>query len=141
MISKSSMLKLGLSISLVLTLGSLTIAQNIIAVDTTKYQTIRLDPENAIGGNASDIFSEVTFIPLETTSESLFGSISQLEITDEYYIILDRSTNSILIFTKAGKFHSKIKGRSLDSQYRIWQFSYNKWTKYLTYSKDNYNSF
>jgi hypothetical protein len=92
---------------------------------------LRIDPANAIGGNVSDIFDLVNYIPLETTTESTFGSISQLAIVNDYYVILDRSTNSILFFTKAGKFHAKIKGKTSSPSYMIWKFLINKWTKQL----------
>jgi hypothetical protein len=70
--------------------------------------TIRIDPDNPLGGKLSEIFDSVEYIPLETTKESLFGHIDKLIITDDYFFILDNSTDQILIFTKAGKFYSKI---------------------------------
>src|SRR5689334_22569280 len=88
---------------------SSAVAQRIIPVDSSKTETLRIDPSNAVGGNASDFFTEVNYIPLETTGESLFGSISKLEITDDYFIIFDYNTHAILIFNKDGKFHAKIK--------------------------------
>ncbi|MDB5143107.1 MAG: hypothetical protein JWQ66_1820 [Mucilaginibacter sp.] len=65
---------------------------------------------------AGEIFDSVEYIPLETTNASMFGRIDQMEITDNYFIILDeryirvndKQLSAILIFTKAGKFHAKI---------------------------------
>ena len=114
------------------------IAQKIIPVDSSKAQILRIDPSNAMGGNASDFFTEVNYIPLETTEQSLFGSISKLVVTDNYFIILDHNTHSILIFNKNGKFHTKIKGT--DSA-PIWDFSVNRFTKEIRYSKDQYKTF
>jgi len=74
--------------------------------------TLHIDPDNAFGGTTSQIFDSVKFIPLETTKESLFGRIYQLEITDKYFIIADFDTWAVLIFNKNGKFHAKIKKRS-----------------------------
>ncbi len=71
-----------------------------------------MDPDAALGGTTSQIFDSVKFIPLETTNESLFGEINQLEITDKYFIITDFDTWCVLIFDKNGKFHAKIKKRS-----------------------------
>jgi len=122
---------------LVLTAFSV-VAQEKIKVDSSSVMTVRIDPSNAVGGNISDVFSEVNYIPLETTSESLFGSISKLEITDDYYIILDQNTHCILFFTKDGKFHNKIKskeGRPIDN------FSVNKFTKQVVFSYDNYQTY
>ncbi|RZL13073.1 MAG: 6-bladed beta-propeller, partial [Pedobacter sp.] len=52
-------------------------------------KTLRLDPSTARGAAASQVFDEVKFIPLETTKESLFGSISQFVVTDGNYIVYD----------------------------------------------------
>jgi hypothetical protein len=70
--------------------------------------TLRLDPDNSRGGSASQVFDSIEFIPLETTKESLFGSIDQLEVTDSLFIILDIRSNSILFFHRNGKFYTKI---------------------------------
>ncbi|MBP8067688.1 MAG: 6-bladed beta-propeller [Pedobacter sp.] len=77
-------------------------------VDSTAMITLRLDPQNARGAAVSQLFDEVKFIPLETTKESLFGSISDLKIVKENYLIFDWDTKAILIFTKEGKFKIKI---------------------------------
>ncbi len=85
-------------------------------------QTLRIDPAFATGVPASQVFEEINYIPLETTRESLFGTINQLEINDQYFIIFDRSTNAILLFDKLGKFHAKIIGNGGD----IFTFTYEK---------------
>ena len=113
-------------------------AQRIIPVDSSKAQTLRLDPSNAMGGNASDIFTEINYIPLETTEESLFGSISKLVVTEDYFIILDNNTRSILLFNKNGKFHKKIRGTE---NAPIWDFSVNRYTKEIRYSRDQYKTY
>lgn len=74
-------------------------AQHIIPIDTSNVKTLRVDPDNAFGASASEAFQSATYIPLETTKESTFGKIDKLEITDEYFIVLDENTNSILFFT------------------------------------------
>lgn len=85
-------------------------SQKTIPIDTSKTLTLRVDPANAMGGNASEIFESVAYIPLETTNESTFGRIEQLEVTDDRFVILDENTNCILLFKKDGKFVGKIKG-------------------------------
>ncbi len=85
-------------------------------------QTLRIDPAFASGLPASQVFEEINYIPLETTKESLFGTINQLEINDQYFIIFDRSTNAILLFEKNGKFHAKISGKGAG----IFSFNYEK---------------
>jgi hypothetical protein len=121
-------------------LGTKTKAQKVIPVDSSHVETLRIDPSNAVGGVASDFFTDIKYIPLETTDESLFGSISQLEVTDDYYIILDHNTHSILIFTKTGKFHAKIKSVQGSGSNYIWSFCVNKWTKQIIFTKDSYKN-
>ena len=111
-------------------------AQKLITLDSTKIETLRIDPSNAIGGNVSDFFTNVEFIPLETTKESTFGSVTKLEITDDYFILLDDNTHSILIFTKEGKFHAKIKSAESGGSY-IYSFSINRWIHQIIFSRDN----
>jgi len=76
--------------------------------------TLRIDPENAHGGTSNQLFDSIRFVPLETTTESLFGSIDQLEVTDSFYVILDIRSRSILIFTREGKMHARIRSGGLD---------------------------
>lgn len=70
--------------------------------------TIRIDPDNSSGGTISQLTDSVSYIPLETTKESLFGRIDKLILTNKYFFILDHSTDVILLFTRNGKFYSKI---------------------------------
>ncbi|MES2427099.1 MAG: 6-bladed beta-propeller [Bacteroidota bacterium] len=80
-------------------------------------EKLYINPTYARGGIDTQIFRSVTYIPLETTKESLFGKIFKMEVTDDYYIVSDQSTNSILVFQKNGKFHAKINGgKSTNSQ-------------------------
>jgi hypothetical protein len=76
-------------------------------VAQTSY-TLRVDPDNSRGGSASLIFDSIRFTPLETTKESLFGTIDQMEVTDSFFVILDRRSSSILIFCRNGKLHKRI---------------------------------
>ena len=130
---------LTVSFYLLVALAPAVVAQKVINVDSSHVMTLRVDPSNAVGGVASDFFSEVNYIPLETTKESVFGSISKLEITDDYYVILDNNTHAILVFTKAGKFHAKIKS-SQNSQNYIYNFSINKWDKQIIFTADGYKN-
>jgi hypothetical protein len=69
---------------------------------------LRIDPDNALGGQAAQLFDSVDYIPLETTKESLFGRIDKLVMTSKYFFILDHSTDAILVFTREGRFYSKM---------------------------------
>ncbi|MES2426895.1 MAG: 6-bladed beta-propeller [Bacteroidota bacterium] len=116
-------------------------AQKIIKTDTSHFVTLHVDPSNAMGGNVSDVFSEVNYIPLETTPESTFGSIKQLAVTDKYYIIRDDNTNSVLFFTKDGKYHAKIKDSSTDPyRNKIREFFVNRFTNQIVLSEDSYRT-
>ncbi|MFV0604984.1 MAG: 6-bladed beta-propeller [Niabella sp.] len=72
---------------------------------------IRIDPAKAYGGTVSKYFSDVEYIPLETTKESLFGDVNELKITDSSIIITDIDTKSLLIFSKTGRFLKRIYGK------------------------------
>lgn len=130
--------KLSVFVCLLCAAGFSVFAQKVIKVDSSHVQTLRIDPSNATGGNVSDIFTEVNYIPLETTNESLFGSIAKLEVTEDYYIILDHNTHCILIFTKTGKFHAKIK--SNEGKHQIYSFAINKFKKEIMFSRDGYEN-
>lgn len=84
--------------------------------DPQLAKSIRIDPNSANGGAMSQVFSNISFIPLETKKESLFGDITQLEVTENHYIIFDRDTKSILIFDRLGKFHARIYGARLNDK-------------------------
>lgn len=70
---------------------------------------IRVDPKNSYGGYVSEYFTDIEYIPLETTKESLFGDIEKLIITDDSFVITDLDTRSILFFKTDGKFIKKIR--------------------------------
>jgi hypothetical protein len=108
------MIKLALNnlILLILFCGQLMAQAN--KADSSEMRTLRIDPSTARGASASQVFSEINFIPLETTKESLFGSIGQLKVTANSYIIWDYDTKSILIFNKQGKYKAKINASKIE---------------------------
>lgn len=93
---------------------------------------LRIDPSNVGSVMASQAFDEVNYIPLETINESVFGTIKQLFVTNEYFIIHDTDTKCILFFLKNGKFQSKI---SLNTNY-VWNISVDYEKKELKFTKD-----
>ena len=72
-------------------------------------QKIYIDPSKAYGGNVSDYFASVEYIPLETTKESLFGDVQDLLITDNSFVIIDNDTRFVLFFSIDGTFVKKVK--------------------------------
>lgn len=83
-------------------------------IDSSKMVTLRIDPSSARGSTVSQFFDEVNFIPLETTKESLFGSISQLKMTNDNYFVFDWETKAVLIFTKTGKYVAKVNASKIE---------------------------
>lgn len=96
--------------------------------DTYKTATsaIHVDPNTATGGQTSQFFDEINYIPLETTKESLFGEVWKMEVYKDYFIISDISTNSIFVFLKNGKFYSKIDKHSLHADNLALDFTIDK---------------
>lgn len=85
-----------------------------------------------MGGTVSQYIDSVKFFTFESTPESAFGNIDQVEITDQYFIILDRETTSILIFDKGGKFRAKIEGKKLNPQDpNFFNFNFDRNTKLI----------
>lgn len=70
--------------------------------------------------SSTQFFLSIEYIPLETNSESVFGEIDELLVTNDHYIILDKKTHGIFVFDKSGKFVNKInrKGEGPE-EYRI----------------------
>ena len=99
--------------------------------------TLRVSPDNALGGTASQIFDSIQFIPLETTKESLFGSIDQLEVTDSFFIILDRRGKSILVFNRNGRLHTRITTGGQDKYFNY--FTVNKNSQQIIVSNNYAN--
>jgi len=71
------------------------------------------DIEGAEKYDLNDIFDSIHYVPLQTTKESTFSKINQMEVTDKYFIISDRATNSILVFGKDGTFKFKLKSNDI----------------------------
>ncbi|MBK8087175.1 MAG: 6-bladed beta-propeller [Chitinophagaceae bacterium] len=72
-------------------------------------QTLYFDPNSTIGAPASRVFESISYIPLETTRQSLFGQISRLVVTDQYFIIFDYDTQGLYFFDRSGKFIKNIR--------------------------------
>lgn len=106
--------------------------------DTANLMLLKIDPgkieEDPLG---SAILDSVIYLPLETTGESMFSNINQLEVTKSHYIIADETTNSILLFDKNGRFYSKISNRDQkveDSYKKIDKFTVNERNKEVIFA-------
>ena len=78
------------------------LAENVITIDDSE-----LDEQY----KASDIFENLTLIPLETTDESLIGSINKILIIDTVIYIMDAKSKAIMLFNTKGKYITKIVRR------------------------------
>lgn len=102
-------------------------------------QKLYFDPSHSTGIPQSRIFDEIKYIPLETKRESLFGRINQLIVTEKYFVILDRDTEAIYFFDKAGKFVRKFKNRGYD--FRSIRYDENRNALFITGMNKNFRPF
>ncbi|GAA4317582.1 hypothetical protein GCM10023149_15210 [Mucilaginibacter gynuensis] len=84
--------------------------------DSSKLVKLRIDPVNSLGASVSDVFSEVEFIPLETSKDCLFGNIENLKIVDDHFVFFDYDTRSVYIFTAQGKYKTKIDAKKVPQE-------------------------
>ncbi|HEY5391732.1 MAG TPA: 6-bladed beta-propeller [Hanamia sp.] len=85
-----------------------------LALKAQKVPKLRIDPAQAYGGVVSDYFQEVNYIPLQTTKQSLFGTISSMVITDSSFVVSDNDTHAVLFFKKDGTYITKVKFKNDD---------------------------
>lgn len=111
-----------------------------------KTTALHIDPESAMGGKALQIFDSITYIPLENTKESTFGSMEHLQVSKNYFIFFDNGTKAILVFNKNGKLHGKITaanipGMARNNSFLLADFVVNQFSEniYLYYNNANSN--
>jgi len=80
-----------------------------VALRAQQLPVIRIAPDQAFGGPISAYFTDIEFIPLETTKESLLGAIDKLVVTDSSYIAGDRDTKCVYFFSRNGKLLNKVR--------------------------------
>jgi len=99
-------------------------------------QSLYIVPESALGIKASNLFSEIRLIPLETTPASYFNNMADFVVTPNRLVFMDNESNSILIFNKEGKFLHKYKKK----KYKLGplQYNYAKNALFFTSSNKNY---
>ena len=101
-----------------------------LALEAQEVPKLRIDPAQAYGGVVSDYFEEVNYIPLQTTKQSLFGTISSMVITDSSFVVSDNDTHAVLFFKKDGTYLTKVKFKNDDYP----NLSYEASTKRITIS-------
>lgn len=84
----------------------------------TKNLEIRIDPTSANEGAAGMLFDSIRYVPLETNRQSEFSTISQLEVSKNYYIILDGNLKTFFFFRKDGSFSHKLATDSTKAPFK-----------------------
>ncbi len=79
-----------------------------VRLENTEFIYVNLE-EKAAKGNFDDYFSTSKIIPLETKDGSIIGNIDRMSLYNDKIFILDKQSNSVLIFNNHGKFISKIQ--------------------------------
>lgn len=89
------------------------------------YTMINID--NPVDISIEQLIGDYDTVRLETTDNSLLGSISQLHIMDDKLYILNENGSIIFIFSNTGKFINKIYnvGQGPNEYIRIGNFSVN----------------
>src|SRR5690606_32851591 len=84
-------------------------------------------------GSLDDFFAEPSYIPLQTTPESLIGSINRLYFFDGRIYVLDKKQNAVLIFDQSGAFLSKVQrlGRGPGEYQSVMDFTIDRKQKHL----------
>lgn len=69
---------------------------------------IEVDVDRVRNVNSGDLFSEIEYIPLETSDSCLVGSVSRIEFYNNTFLILDLKANSVWVFERNGNFKARI---------------------------------
>lgn len=92
-------------------------------------ETITIDPKDLSEPTrmASLLIDSITYIPLETSEEALVGKIEAIYEWDNRFYIWDQQSEAIFIFSKQGKFITKIakKGRGAEEYVQLKLFYLN----------------
>jgi hypothetical protein len=77
-------------------------------LDVSNRLSVQIDKDEIMLLSADSLYSSVTYIPLETTDESLFYEIDKLLIHGNVFYLLDRKQDIILTFDGEGKYRNKL---------------------------------
>jgi len=70
--------------------------------------TIKIKPGGSVVTKLSEFASEIKYVKLETTSESMIGHVSRFYLYKDKYYIWDGRTKSVLCFNQLGKLEFKL---------------------------------
>jgi len=131
-----------LGISILLTI--IGVIASIRTVAQTEHFKLRILPDQASGGNVSDYFESVEYIPLETTKESLLGDVHQMIVTNGSYVIYDNDTKSVYFFDLKGSYLMKVRNEINTASRITYDVSANKIvvrTLYLHSEKETFRDY
>ncbi|MBZ4189839.1 6-bladed beta-propeller [Niabella beijingensis] len=80
-------------------------------------QKLYLNPKAAGGENQSRFIDSIKFIPLEPNTDARINLYSYVQVTDRYFIIINYSEKSFLLYTKAGNFIKKVSYKKLGENF------------------------
>lgn len=80
----------------------------------------------------SSLADSLSYVPLETTQQSLISEIKSLKATEKYFYLLTENSE-LMLFDKSGKFHSRIgrKGKGPKEYYDVIHFDTNDSLVYI----------
>lgn len=83
--------------------------------------------------NVDSFIDSVKYIKLESTKNSLIGEISKFKVFDKKIYILDKLSNSIVVFSEQGKFLNKLskQGKGPGEYDKIYDFDIDRKKKEL----------
>ncbi|MEI6945876.1 6-bladed beta-propeller [Paraflavisolibacter sp. H34] len=87
------------------------------SVARAQLQKIYLQPKAAGNGKQSQFVDSIRFIPLEIKAGIQSGTYSRIELTDNYFLILDYNGKSILVYSRQGNFIRKINYKQLGQNF------------------------
>jgi hypothetical protein len=73
-------------------------------IHSDSAEVVPIDVGNISDVKASELFSKIEYIPLETNDSCLLGSIKKLLLYDNRFFILDEFGKSVFVFSENGKF-------------------------------------
>lgn len=86
------------------------------SIETNEIELIDIS-KHGNNRNISEVININKRIPLETTKESLIGSIFKIIVNnDKIYVVDNKITSSIFIFDNKGRFENKINFRGIDEK-------------------------
>lgn len=79
----------------------------------TQIQKIYLNPKSAGNAKQSNFIDSLRFVPLEIREDSKLVVFTNIQVTERYFLLIDYSGRSVLVYAKDGRFITKINYKKL----------------------------